>query len=990
MSRSDRVQGRNARSRGVVRRQLRLEQLCDRRVLAAITGMVFEDADQSRGMSEGEAGLEDRLVYLDLNQDGSPGMGEPLERTDANGQFSFDGLAVGDYVVRLYNGSLSQQQTTPVQPTVSNDVIQIADVELQTTSFDGSFAYGLESQSIVQIDVETGTHQQIALAGVPKIIQPLPDGKVLVLGDSTVDQAEQAWLVDFDSSSTTAVDLGLQGSEQGWSSVALDATGHGFLVADAGDGISLLRSLVYDDGVWTVDFSPALVYPGASVSTNPDATASLFANQTESGFELSLLSNATGTVIDGASGLIEAGVSVDAFDDASGIVVVQNNVGDRLVLDAANNFALLGEVTGIESAVTLDGERALIFGLNRESDLLSELVVYDIAQSRVVTSVPVSPSPSGGLVLVDGGNRMLMGGAYAVLQVEFVMPTGHSVELATSEASVDLLFGLFVKPENEAPAFSTSPSFLLNEDTVLHRNAPALLSGVSDADGDQFILLKVSNPVLGNASVSPSGGLTYQPYPNVNGADGFQVIAHDGRSASEPENVFLGIDPVNDGIGIFEVTAPPVPENVGVGVPLAIIVLENPDVGEAVNIWVVGNEDFEIQNGELVLAEGAELDFENNPIFTVTIAAQGADDEYPVFSPVLFQVTDVNEPVYGISFSAYDAIPENETIGNRSLGLLFALDEDFGGDYTYTVEDERFEVVDDILRLKDGEFLDYETDHLEGIEVTVSDGEYETSETIELSVIDVNEAPTEVSFLAYALRERVAGAVVGTIQIDDPDQPATAYATVNDDRFEVVGEQLKLRDGISVLAPQEINLVIDIYDDSVPAYHVPIDVSLTVESNPNPYHNPLLPADVNADGSVQPVDALEIINYLNRNGPGPLDEAITNGAELYFDVNADDFVTPLDALLVINHLNRNQGDSGTVNGSSEGEGEGEAPEDGDIALNSAPQGEASEELPASQRFVPLDRAATYDQAVQSYFLGLDDKDEKRDDDEKLFLEESTI
>ena len=51
------------------RRSLRLERLCDRRVLAAITGMVFEDANQTLRLDDGEAGLEDRIVYLDLNQD---------------------------------------------------------------------------------------------------------------------------------------------------------------------------------------------------------------------------------------------------------------------------------------------------------------------------------------------------------------------------------------------------------------------------------------------------------------------------------------------------------------------------------------------------------------------------------------------------------------------------------------------------------------------------------------------------------------------------------------------------------------------------------------------------------------------------------------------------------------------------------------------------------------------------------------------------------
>lgn len=80
--------------------------------------------------------------------------------------------------------------------------------------------------------------------------------------------------------------------------------------------------------------------------------------------------------------------------------------------------------------------------------------------------------------------------------------------------------------------------------------------------------------------------------------------------------------------------------------------------------------------------------------------------------------------------------------------------------------------------------------------------------------------------------------------------------------------------------------------------------------------------DVNADGSVTPIDALIVINSLNSGG-------VTAGGEgeqapkYYVDVNGDGTVSPLDALLVINRLN--------VGGAGEGEGEGEALADAQVA-----------------------------------------------------------
>lgn len=60
--------------------------------------------------------------------------------------------------------------------------------------------------------------------------------------------------------------------------------------------------------------------------------------------------------------------------------------------------------------------------------------------------------------------------------------------------------------------------------------------------------------------------------------------------------------------------------------------------------------------------------------------------------------------------------------------------------------------------------------------------------------------------------------------------------------------------------------------------------------------------DVNRDGLVSPIDALLVINYLNRAGSNPL---TLRSSSLARDVNRDGLIAPLDALLVINHLNRN-------------------------------------------------------------------------------------
>ncbi len=82
------------------------------------------------------------------------------------------------------------------------------------------------------------------------------------------------------------------------------------------------------------------------------------------------------------------------------------------------------------------------------------------------------------------------------------------------------------------------------------------------------------------------------------------------------------------------------------------------------------------------------------------------------------------------------------------------------------------------------------------------------------------------------------------------------------------------------------------------------------------HHNPLVingdvGRDVSGDGKLSPVDALLVINLLNRNaGRSAIPVRELPAPPAYYDVTADGFVTTLDALAVINSLNRASRGSG--------------------------------------------------------------------------------
>jgi hypothetical protein len=119
------------------------------------------------------------------------------------------------------------------------------------------------------------------------------------------------------------------------------------------------------------------------------------------------------------------------------------------------------------------------------------------------------------------------------------------------------------------------------------------------------------------------------------------------------------------------------------------------------------------------------------------------------------------------------------------------------------------------------------------------------------------------------------------------------------------------------------------------------DYRLTISANP--YQNSTDRFDVSGDGFVSAIDALQLINFLNRNNgfqPLPLPPGMV--APRFPDVNGDGVINSTDALNVINYLNSRPA------GEGEGEAEGEGNESELFGLSSLMAGANLSPAPLTQ------------------------------------------
>ncbi|NKB19794.1 MAG: hypothetical protein GKS01_04530 [Alphaproteobacteria bacterium] len=338
--------------------------------------------------------------------------------------------------------------------------------------------------------------------------------------------------------------------------------------------------------------------------------------------------------------------------------------------------------------------------------------------------------------------------------------------------------------EQPEEVISQNPDFSGLEE--FSEQSPDLDAATALADSDNNI--DVSNQAIKPLAETVNTSVTHDFLDS-----GGQEVTHDDVDDNGGGAVVTNGAPTD-----ISVSGLSVQENSAAGTVVGIASAVDSDSGETFTYSLSddagGRFTINPSTGEISVADGASLDYEDAASHGISI--QVTDSAGNTYSEAMtVDVADVNEVASDISLSA-SSVAENSV--GATIGTLSKTDSDAGDSHTYSVDDSRFEVVGGQLKLKSGVSLDHEAADSVTVNVTTTDsGGLTRTEAFDISVTDVQEAATDISLSNSSVSENWHDRVVGTLSSTDDEGGSHTYS-VDDARFEVVGGQLKLKEGQSL------------------------------------------------------------------------------------------------------------------------------------------------------------------------------------------------
>lgn len=350
----------------------------------------------------------------------------------------------------------------------------------------------------------------------------------------------------------------------------------------------------------------------------------------------------------------------------------------------------------------------------------------------------------------------------------------------------------------------------------------SLLQGVIDADpGDSLTVVSVTQPTSGSLAWNAGGFFEYSHYGLDGATDSFTYTVADDAGNSDTQTVSIAITPVNHAPAGADVTISAVEDTpytfTSADFPFtdgaenhnlsAITLGLVPNSGQLLlnGIEVITGQSVsepDINSGMLVYQppgniSGSAVDGITFQVIDDGGIANGGYDTDASANLLVIDVVPVNDdPVVAATAEDIEVL-ENQSFSTAINASLFA---DADGDqlsWTVTQADGTalpawlsFDTVNLVLN---GNPTAAEIGDIDLL-ITVTDnlGGEPALQALKLTVIDVNDAPTDIQPGSASIDENSSGLLVSPLTVVDPDSWDSSTLAVNDNRFEIINNELHL------------------------------------------------------------------------------------------------------------------------------------------------------------------------------------------------------
>ena len=470
---------------------------------------------------------------------------------------------------------------------------------------------------------------------------------------------------------------------------------------------------------------------------------------------------------------------------------------------------------------------------NVATDMTFELSFPGLSNGRItaattaVAGITVTVSGSGTQLRVQAAADTLDHEAMSVLPITLTV-TGDNVPAFTQ------ILGLPVTDINEAPQTSGDLAISIAEGA----SRVLTIADLSATDEDtsdspaQLTWQVVMAPSSGRLVLASFPTATITSFTQAQLISGQVIYIHDGSegltdrfsvqvrddagASANQQTVMVTVTAVDDPATAVMLTSTVTSfqenRDTATRIKIADISVTDPDGGlSALELTGLDENLFEFNAAqtELFLRSGTVLDFESNNQLDVSVRAIAnplATDS------IVIRITNVNEAP---TLASNQRFTVNERSSNGdTIGILNFNDPERGTlafSITAGNSNNAFAINNNgQLTVADATQLDTSSIPSYALTIRIVDGPHTVEEDIMVTVVEMPQPPTALALSSTVVPQGDAAWVIGRLFATDPDGGSTPTFTWTPDdtvRFEVTGDFLKLRDGISLSSDTPVTVM---------------------------------------------------------------------------------------------------------------------------------------------------------------------------------------